>query len=179
MRYVALLRAVNVGGTAKLPMEHLRTLATGLGYADVSTYIASGNLLFTARGAEASIAKKLEDALRTKQKLETDVLVRTAEDLAPLATKHAFADRGADGSRLHVVFLRDAPSETAIAALDPERSTTGDELLVRGREIHWHTPAGAGQSKLSMAYFERVLGTPGTTRNHNTVTKLYELLRHS
>jgi uncharacterized protein (DUF1697 family) len=175
MRHVALLRAVNVGGTAKLPMASLRELVLGLGYRDVTTLIASGNVMFDARGSEATIAKKIEDALRTKLGLDTDVLVRTADQLAPIVKSHAFADRGSDGSRLHVVFLRDAPTKAAIAKLDPSRSP-GDEILVRGREIHWHTPKGAGQSKLSMVYFERVLGTPGTTRNHNTVSKLHALL---
>jgi uncharacterized protein (DUF1697 family) len=175
MRYVALLRAVNVGGTAKLPMADLRKLVESLGYGAVTTYIASGNVIFDARGSEATIAGKIEDVLRSKLKLDTDVLVRTAAQLEPLVHDHAFADRGAEGSRLHVVFLRDAPTKSAIAKLDASRSP-GDEILVRGREIHWHTPNGAGQSKLSMAYFERVLATPGTTRNHNTVTKLYALL---
>lgn len=175
MRYVALLRAVNVGGTAKLPMQSLRKLVESLGYTAVTTYIASGNVIFDGRGAEASVAKKIEDGLRTKLSLDTDVLVRNAEQLAPLVSDHAFGDRGAQGSRLHIVFLRDVPTKSAIAQLDPSRSP-GDELDVRGREIHWHTPNGAGQSKLSMVYFERVLGTVGTTRNHNTVTKLHELV---
>lgn len=176
MRYVALLRAVNVGGTGKLPMADLKRLVEAVGGTNVSTYIASGNVLFDARGSAASVGNKIEDALRTKRKLETDVIVRNADELEPCVTNHAFKDRGAEASRLHIVFLSDAPTESAISKLDPSRSP-GDELEVRGREIHWHTPNGAGQSKLSMVYFERVLGVAGTTRNHNTVTQLYELLR--
>jgi uncharacterized protein (DUF1697 family) len=176
MRYVALLRAVNVGGTGKLPMATLAKLVEAVGGKNVSTYIASGNVLFDARGSAASFGKKIEDALRTKLKLDTDVIVRTADELEPCVKDHAFKDRGADGSRLHVVFLSAAPAESAVRELDPSRSP-GDELEVRGREIHWHTPNGAGQSRLSMAYFERVLGVAGTTRNHNTVSKLYALLR--
>ncbi len=176
MRYVALLRAVNVGGTGKLPMAELRELVESLGYTNVQTYIASGNVVFDGRGSAESIAKKIADALRTKRCLDTDVLLRTADELAPLVDDHAFKDRGASGSRLHVVFLSGAPTKAAIAKLDPTRSP-GDELEVRGREIHWHTPEGAGQSKFSIAYFERTLGVAGTTRNHNTVTTLLELLR--
>lgn len=175
-RYVALLRAVNVGGTGKLPMSELKKAVESIGARDVSTYIASGNVLFEARGTEAAVAKQIQGALRAKQKLDTDVLVRTAAQLEPLVNDHAFADRGAPGAKLHVVFLSAAPAASAIAKLDPSRSP-GDEIAVRGREIHWYTPNGAGQSKLSMAYFERVLGVAGTTRNLNTVTKLLALLR--
>jgi len=131
-------------------------------------------VLFTARASETSAAAAIERALKGELGLDTDVLVRTAAQLAPLVASHAFAGR-ADGSRLHIVFLRDAPAKAKIAAIDRTRSPR-DEIEVRGREIHWHTPDGAGQSKYSMAYFERVLGTPGTTRNLNTVTKLLALL---
>jgi uncharacterized protein (DUF1697 family) len=175
MRYVGLLRAVNVGGTGKLAMSDLRALVESLGYGAVTTFIASGNVLFDARGAPANVEKKIEAALLSELGLDTDVLVRTAADLAPLAKSHAFAERTTEGSRLHVVFLRDAPDRRAIAKLDVSHSP-GDEVLVRGRELHWYAPHGAGQSKLSMAFFERALGVAGTTRNHNTVTKLHALL---
>lgn len=175
MRYVGLLRAVNVAGTGKLSMGDLRALVASLGYTNVATFIASGNVLFDARASETAVAKKIEDALRSKLDLDTKVLVRTADQLAPLVTDHAFRDRGMPGSKMHVVFLSAPPTASAIAKLDPRRSPP-DEIVVRGREVHWLTPDGAGRSKLSNDYFERTLGVRATTRNHNTVTKLFELL---
>ena len=174
MRVVALLRAVNVAGTGTLPMADLRALITSLGYSNVETYIQSGNVVFDARAIH-EVSKGIEAALKKKLGLDTRVMVRSADELAPCAERHAFAGR-AEGSRLHVCFLAEAPTKVAIAKLDPNRSP-GDEFVVRGRELHILTPNGAGRSKLTMSYLERTLGTAGTTRNLNTVTKLLALAR--
>jgi uncharacterized protein (DUF1697 family) len=174
VRVVALLRAVNVAGTGKLPMADLRALVESLGYANVETYIQSGNVVLDAP-KEEGVATHIEAALEKKHALDTRVMVRTADSLIDSAEHHAFAGR-AEGSKLHVVFFAEAPTKAAIAKLDPNRSP-GDEFVVRGRELHLYTPNGAGQSKLTMSYLERMLGTAGTMRNLNTVTKLLALAR--
>lgn len=173
MRLVGLLRAVNVGGTGKLPMAALRALVAKLGFADVETFIQTGNVLFDAPGV-AGVAEKIEAGLREEHGLHTTVILRTPAELAAVARAHAFADRGADPTRLHVVFLLEAPAKAAVARLDPSRSP-GDAWRARGRDLHLFLPNGAGRSKLTMAYLERILGTAGTMRNLNTVTKLAAL----
>ncbi len=91
-RLVALLRAVNVGGTGKLPMEALRARAEQIGATHVSTFIASGNLLCDTRKTPAAFARALEAALREQHGLDTVVITRTPEELARVAAGHAFAD---------------------------------------------------------------------------------------
>lgn len=172
MRLVGLLRAVNVAGHGKLSMEALRRVVTGLGYGDVATFIQSGNVLFDAP-APTGTSAAIESALAKKLRLETRVMVRTSAEMSAIAGGHAFADRTTDLTRLHVVFLAEAPARGA--AVDPSRSP-GDEARIVGRELHLHLPQGAGKTKLTMSYLERALGTAGTMRNLSTVTKLSALL---
>ncbi|MFO0681383.1 MAG: DUF1697 domain-containing protein [Sandaracinus sp.] len=177
-RLVALLRAVNVGRTGKLPMEALRARAEEIGATNVSTFIASGNLLCDTRKTPAAFARALEAALLAQDGLDTLVVTRTPEEIAHVAAHHAFADRAEPGPCLHVAFLDAAPAPKSIEKIDPSRSP-GDEVALRGRELHLFLPNGAGPSKLDMKYLERCLGVRGTMRNQRTVVKLAALAARS
>jgi uncharacterized protein (DUF1697 family) len=173
--YVALLRSVNVAGHGRLSMSELQQSLRELGYRDVSTYIQSGNVIFSTTGR--SIPKLVAD---TERQLERDfgsspaVLVRTAPELARVVAADPFARRGADPSRRHVTFLAAEPSTERLAAFAAPPSGR-DELVIIGREVYVHTPDGYANSKLTGSLLERRLGVLSTTRNWNTVTKLHAL----
>ena len=105
--YIALLRAVNVGGTGKLPMADLRAMATELGYSKVRTFIASGNLLFDSPLSEAEVKAALEARLEVYAGKAVSVFVRTAAEMAAVSAANPFPD--AHGSRLMVFFYDVAP----------------------------------------------------------------------
>ncbi len=173
--FAALLRGINVGGARKLSMAELRSLLTAGGYDDVVTYIQSGNAVFRSAGGEASeTARGIESAIAGAFGLDVTVLLRTGAELDAIASGNPFLGRGPDFSRLHVVFLREPPAPDRIARLDPTRSP-GDEFHVGEREVYLRLPAGAGRTKLTLAYFERTLGVEGTARNWNTLLELREL----
>ncbi len=166
--YVALLRAVNVGGTGKLPMADLKAMCESLGFAHVRTYIASGNVVFTSAHSEASIKTKLEKTLLAYAGKPVGVLVRTAAEIARVAANNPFA--AAPGNRVVAIFLSEPPTKDSV------ENVTGlkEEKLALGppgaREIYVFYGDGMADStlKISAAKF-------GTARNMNTVAKLVGL----
>ncbi len=164
--YVALLRAVNVSGTA-LQMTELKSVCETLGFTDVRTYIQSGNVLFRSDEAEASVAGKLDEALGQKFGKKPGVMVRSTGELEEIAENAPFPD--AKPNFLLVHFLTEKAPENA---LDKMVAPDGEEAVVAGREIYVHYPIGSGKSKLKLAALK-----PGTSRNLNTVRKLAEIAR--
>ena len=159
--YVALLRAVNVGGR-KLAMADLKRIASEAGLDNPKTFIASGNLLFASEETESAVARLLEARLKEHMKAEVPVLVRTADEMAAVAKANPFPD--ADGSKVAAIFLKNAPPKDALE----KASGIADEKLALGaREIYVHYPSGMGRSKLRL-----LAAAGGTARNMNTVAKL-------
>jgi uncharacterized protein (DUF1697 family) len=173
--YVALLRGINVGGRKTVPMAELRSALSALGLEDVATYIQSGNVVFRAPARDAeSLAGAIERSIDETFGLSARVVLRTRDELSAVASGNPFLERGADESKLHVVFLDREPDASAVAELDPGRSPP-DEFDVQGREVYLHLPNGMGRTKLTGDYFERRLGVAATARNWRTVAKLVEL----
>ncbi len=176
-RYVALLRGVNVGGKNKLPMADLAAIFNGLGCSEVRTYIQSGNVVFTAKPVLArTIAGRVEKVLQDRLGITSPVILRSAAEMESIVADHPFAAAKTEEKLLAVAFLAHKPGKKDVATLDPERSP-GDVFRLRGREIYLHTPNGAARSKLTNAYFDRVLKTTCTVRNWRTTKKLAEMLR--
>jgi uncharacterized protein (DUF1697 family) len=172
--YVALLRAVNVGGR-RVNMKALRALCEDLGHTDVTTYVQSGNVVLKSDDdSAADVGRELEHAIARDIGLDVTVLIRTSEELAAVLKGNPFVELGADPSKVHVTFLADRPDDDALADVDPSPFAP-DEFRVLGREIYLHVPAGYGRSNLSNAFWEKRLRLRATTRNWNTVTKLVEL----
>ncbi|MCA9609943.1 MAG: DUF1697 domain-containing protein [Myxococcales bacterium] len=172
-QHVLLLRAVNVGGTGKLPMADLRRMLEALGCTDVRTYIQSGNVVLRAPARLAArLCRALPDAIEAEHGHRPPVLLRDEKALRAVVANNPFPEIE-DPKRLHVAFLGEAPAPDR--AIDPNRSP-GDRFVLRGRELYLHLPAGVGQTKLDNAYLERALGTTSTVRNWRTVGKLLELL---
>ncbi|MDP9495149.1 MAG: DUF1697 domain-containing protein [Actinomycetota bacterium] len=176
-RAVALIRGVNVGGRSMLPMAELRAALSKRGFGDAQTYLQSGNVVLEPGTVRLpDLAAALEAAIAEDFGLEVRVMTRTRKELVAVAGAHPFRGDHFDPSLLHVVFLEKAPAAAKLAVLDPDRSPP-DRFEVHGREIYLSYPNGQGRSKLNLDYFERVLGTAGTARNWNTVTKLLEMVR--
>ncbi|MCU1277812.1 MAG: hypothetical protein JWM53_1358 [bacterium] len=176
-RYVTLLRGINVGGKNMLPMKELAAIFAAAGASDVSTYIQSGNVLFTATAAVASkLAAATQKRIAARYGFQVPVVIRSADEIAAVARNNPFLDAGADFAILAVMFLADKPSPRAVGALDPQRSPP-DELVVRGREIYLRCPNTFAKTKLTNAWLDSKLETTSTARNWRTVLKLDELLR--
>jgi len=173
--FVALLRGINVGGKNKLPMKDLVLMFERAGCASTRHYIQSGNVVFEApRALAARIPAVVQAAIEKELGLRVPVLVRAAKELHAVAAGNPFLAAGADPDALHVMFLADAPSKAAIAALDPDRSPP-DAFAVEGREIYLSCPKGVGNTKLTNAWFDAKLTTTSTGRNWRTVVKLVSM----
>jgi uncharacterized protein (DUF1697 family) len=160
--YVALLRAVNVGGTGKLPMVELRAMAEAIGFVHVRTYIASGNLLFESDLNEAEVKAALEVRLEAYAGKPVPVLVRTAAEIAAVRAGDPFPD--AHGSR-HLIYFFDAPPP--LDTLETVRDKAGERLALGVREIYVDYGAGIRDTRLKFPAMKN-----GTARNMNTVVKL-------
>jgi uncharacterized protein (DUF1697 family) len=173
--FVALLRAVNVGGNNKIPMPALRTLLESCGYTDVTTYIQSGNVVFdSASTKRPALIGQIEAAINREFGLRIDVVIRSARELAAAIDANPYGDRVRDLKTLHVAFLNDAPNRARLATIDAARFAP-DEFTIGRREVYVHCPNGVGVSKLPTALAAKLAPAPATMRNWNTVTKLAEL----
>ena len=156
-------------------MKSLAAIFDAAGCSKVRTYIQSGNVLFDAHAELAAKLPSLASRAIAKQHgLEVSLQLRTHDELAAITRANPFLEKGADHSRLLVMFLADKPPARSVTALDPDRSPP-DEFVVRGREIYLHCPNGFGRSKLSNAWFDSKLGTVSTGRNWRTVLELLKL----
>jgi uncharacterized protein (DUF1697 family) len=172
--WVALLRGINVGGRT-LPMNELVARFEEAGAHDVSTYIQSGNVIFTASARVTSrIQWVVAAGIQKRHGFASPVIVRSALELRGAVSVNPFLRAGESPDCLHVAFLSDVPDRDRIAALEPNRSP-GDRFAVSGREVYLHCPNGYGQTKLTNQWFDSRLGTVSTVRNWRTVLKLLEL----
>lgn len=172
-RYAALLRAVNLGPHNRVAMSDLRELIKGLGHRDVSTYVQSGNVVFTAEASDrAALVTAIEGAIVERLGLDISVLLRDGSELRAVLAANPFAR--ADLGRLYITFLAAGPEPAGVAALQAAPHEP-DELVSVGSEVYLHCPKGYGVSKLSNTLLEKKLRVRATTRNWRTVTKLAEL----
>ncbi len=163
--YVALLRAVNVGGTGKLPMTVLADMCDAAGFGQVQTYIASGNVVFQSESAEDQVRSALEDRLRAYTGRSVGVVVRTASEIADALARNPFA--GSPGDRVMALFI-DGPLPS-----DPLDGVTGaknEQVCLGKRELFVLYPDGMATTRLRIPSEKH-----GTARNMNTVAKLAKM----
>lgn len=185
--HLALLRGINVGGHAKLPMAQLREIVSGMGHAEVATYIQSGNVVFTAvhptDTSPANHAKALRAAIYRGCGLDRTVVVRTAEEWADIVAADPYP-ASAQPRAVHLMTQQepvDAAQRDSLERLLAEHSEAGgpDHLTVIGTTTYLHAPGGMGRSRLA----ERVARTRGagqdraTARNRGSAQRLLEMLR--
>ena len=171
---VALLRGINVGGK-RLLMKDLVRLCTSLGFLNVRTYVQSGNVVSESRSSDsAKIASVIQEGLKAEFALDVAVLVRDSSEVGRVVAQNPFAKR--DPSKLHVTFLSARPPNIPRNEID-DTADDHEEYSLSGREVYLFLPGGYGRSKLSNAFFEKVLKVSATTRNWRTVTSLLEMTR--
>jgi uncharacterized protein (DUF1697 family) len=190
--HVALLRGINVGGRNKVPMADLREVVTSLGHTGVSTYIQSGNVLFsTADTDTAKLTTALESAIADRFGILVSVVVLSRDELAAVLASNPHPDEP-NPKLVHVVFLTAKPPKDLldrIAAAQSAAAAKGsrDTVQAVGQALFLHTPDGYGTSDLAQAVL-RILSAPvkqkkqalaATARNWATATKLLSLCEES
>lgn len=163
--YIALLRAVNVGGTGKLPMAELRAMCEAAGFRNVRTYIASGNVVFESPASAAKVKAALEAPLQRYAGKPVGVVVRTGAEMAQVLAVNPFPD--AAPNRAVAIFLDEPPPADAV---DTARHRTAEKIALGTREIYVHYGDGMADSKLVIP-----AAKAGTARNLNTIAKLIEM----
>jgi uncharacterized protein (DUF1697 family) len=171
VRWVALLRAVNLGARNKVPMAELRLLLESAGFGDVRTYIASGNVLLETPDSAAKVATALERLVADSFGVTTTAILRKPRDLAKVVDAHPF---GEDTSETHVAFLAARPAKAAVVRLE-EAARSADQAVLAGNDLYLRLPRGVQRSRLSAARIESLLEVPATMRNWRTVVALAEL----
>lgn len=169
-RYIAFLRSINVGGR-NVKMAELRRSFEGMGFSNVETFIASGNVIFESGSKNAkSLEFKIEGELYKALGYETAVFVRSADELKAIS-KHKLFTKRPEGAGLYIAFLTEPPSADAKAKLGSFQTKT-DTFYFEGRELYWVCQTRFSDSTFSGPRLEKVLGMQATVRNCNTVAKM-------
>ena len=186
--HVALLRGINVGGRNKVPMADLREVVTSLGHTGVSTYIQSGNVLFsTAEEDNATLAAALESAIEDRFGIWSSVVVLSRDELAQVLAANPYPDEP-NPRMVHMVFLNAEPPGDLLGRISAAESAVAakgsrDTVQAAGQVLFLHTPDGFGTSELAQTVFKIITppakgkkhGLAATARNWATATKLLSL----
>ena len=173
---ICLLRGVNVGGHNKIKMDDLRALCVALKFANVQTHLQSGNVVFrTDERNLPTLSDKIESAIERKWGFRPEVLLRTIPEMREVVARNPLAKRkGIEPGKFAVAFLEDEPTAVMRNAL-LDMDIAPEELHVIGRHLYIYFPNGQARPRLSWSRVAKILNTPTTARNWNTVTKLIEL----
>lgn len=172
-KYVAFLRAVNVGGHI-VKMGHLRQLFEDLGFFNVETFIASGNVVFDSNSKSTkTLERRIEGLLRETFGYAVTTFIRSTSELANIAEYKPFGESelNAEGNALYIGFTSDEPSNESKRKL-MTLTTDVDDFRINGREVYWLSRKKISESKFSGALLERTLGMQATLRNVNTIKRL-------
>jgi len=171
-KYVAFLRAINVGSHT-VKMDHLRSLFQAMGFSNVETFIASGNVIFDSKSKNPkALESRIERALEDNLGYKVATFIRSISELAAVARYAPFHDCGEDGNVLYIGFVADHPGEESRQRL-LSFSTKVDDFHIYGREVYWLNRKKLGPSQFpGGAKFEKSLGMLATLRNSNTVVKI-------
>lgn len=174
--YVVLLRGINIGPHKRMKMEKLRATCESLGFKNVKTYIQSGNVVCqSGKLSSAAAAKKIEAQIVKDFGFSADVIARTGDEMKHVVMGNPLLkETGVDDSKLHVVFLSEAPAAEVIKKLEAIVQRP-DKVRHKGKEIYFYFPNGVSGSSIWKHNLDRVLGISGTMRNWRTVNTLYEM----
>lgn len=170
-RHIAFLRAINVGGHT-VTMADLRRYFEALGYANVETFIASGNVLFDSTKKAATLEREIEAGLEAQLGYEVATFIRTPAEVAAIAAYQPFGTEPVDRAHsLYATLLKaepDAEAQKRVLALQSDV----DLFHFHGREFYWLRRGDSASTKFSGTQFERLIKAPGTARNINTFVRL-------
>ncbi len=177
MKYISLLRGINVSGQKKIKMSNLKSLYELLGFQNVVTYIQSGNVVFDSKVKNKTDLKaSIEKAIEEKYKFYVPVEIRTNLEIESIIKNCPFGsvDLVEDGTKVLVTFLSSTPSEAKVVDV-LKYVVAPEKLVVTEKVVYLYCPNGYGKSKMSNTFLEHKLGIAATTRNWKSVHKLYEL----
>ncbi len=177
MKYISILRGINVSGQKKIKMGDLKSLYELMGFQDVVTYIQSGNVIFDATaGNEFELKSRIEKSIEKKYKFHVPVEIRTNRKFENIIKNCPFGsvDLAAEGTKVLVTFLSSIPAKDKITEL-LKHVVAPEKLVFSGRDVYLYCPNGYGKSKLSNTFIENKLKVKATTRNWKSVHKLFEL----
>jgi len=177
MKYISLLRGINVSGQKKIKMLDLKSLYESLGFVNVVTYIQSGNVIFESDNKNiAKLKSQIEDTIEGKFKFDVPVEIRKKSEVTTIITNNPLGpiNLETDSTRVLVTFLAAKPNKDKLADLLSYVSLP-NKMLISGKEIYLYCPNGYGKSKLTNNFIEKKLGVVATTRNWKSVLKLHEL----
>ena len=170
-KYVAFLRAINVGGTSIIKMDMLRKYFESFGLENVQTYIQTGNVIFETKEKNASLLeKKIESQLEKALGYNVAIFLRTMPEVVSIAGESPFEPK--ENETVHIAFLREKPGPKAVKELLTHDSKA-DEFIVKGREVY-NLRHDRDASIFSNQFIEKVLGIPATTRNQTPIRKIAE-----
>lgn len=173
--FIALLRGINVSGQKLIKMTDLKELFRSLGCNNVTTYIQSGNVVFdSAETDTVQLESIIMQEISLKYDFDVEVMVRTLEEFGRIIEFNPF--REAEGNKLYISFFRKAPQNIPFEELDKVKSDSEVYLFFES-VMFLHCPEGYGITKLSNPFIEKKLKTVATTRNMNTVVKLFEMAK--
>jgi uncharacterized protein (DUF1697 family) len=172
--YIALFRAINVGGKNSLPMKELIAVLEDLGARNAKTYIQSGNAVFVSPEKDTlQLSNKIRSEIKKRRGFEPHVLLLELEDIERVIRKNPFPEAATDPTTLHAGFLASVPEKPNLKTLESLRSESERFQLI-DKVFYLHAPEGIGRSKLA-ANAEKLLGAPMTDRNWRTVCKIREM----
>jgi uncharacterized protein (DUF1697 family) len=173
--YVAILRGINVSGHKVIKMERLRALFEDLGFANVKTYVQSGNVIFGTDEPPAGLAPKIEKKILKEFGFDVPVLTKSARELTDIVARNPLAkEPGIDPAKLHVTFLSNDAPRDAVKLLQP-LAMGAEKIQIAGRAVYLYCPNGYGNTKLTNTTIEKKLACRATTRNWATTNKLLEM----
>ncbi len=177
MRYVSILRGINVGGNRKVPMAELKAACQKADFQNVQTYIQSGNVIFNADKTEASVLEnKFQKVISETFGFDVPVIVRTTDEWAKSIANNPFwKEKDADIDRLHLTCLKELPKQELLEKIKLFQFLP-DRYEIIGNDVFIFCAAGYGTSKLINPFFESKLKVQATTRNWKTVMKLHEMV---
>lgn len=175
--FISILRGINVSGQKKILMADLKALYESLHFKEVATYIQSGNVVFKSDSklSDTQLAQKIEKSIRAKYNFEVPVIIRSIEEWEKAISQNPFTkEKNIDLKKLHITFLSEVPASENVESI---KSTDflPDKFIIKEKEIFLHIPESYGETKLSNNFFEKKLKVNATTRNWNTVNKLFEM----
>jgi uncharacterized protein (DUF1697 family) len=172
--FVALFSGINVGGNRIVKMAELRAFLEELGFADVATYVQSGNAVFrSGKGDAAALTKSIEAAFETRWGFYARIMVRDAIWLERVVAENPYPDVAGEPTKLHAYALEREPTAEETARLS-EKCTGPEQFEVKGDVLYLHAPEGLGRSVFA-GLIPRTLKVPGTARNWRTVLALLEM----
>ncbi len=176
VKYIALLRGINVSGQKIIKMADLQNLFKSLNFSNVRTYIQSGNIVFkTSIKSKSTIKTKIEEAIKNSYNFSVNTLIKQKEEIEDIITKDPFRKiKDLDYSKVYVTFLHSFPEKSLIELL-AEYKSKNDKFIIMDEQIYLYCPDGFGRTKFTNNFFENKLKISATTRNWKTINKLVEI----